>query len=114
MDVIPRPVCLWARTFLTPQAACGRGRQVSSNWQEECTARLHWHAQTGPVDYPVKTRGRGGSPLSSIGESKPILNFMLSLCVVRQGLWLEVPIHFFRVVSQGLWIEVLAHLGREK
>ena len=87
---------------------------MSSNWQEECTARLHWHAQTGPVDYPVKTRGRGGSPLSSIGESKPILNFMLSLCVVRQGLWLEVPIHFFCVVSQALWIEILVHWGREK
>ena len=86
---------------------------MSSNWQEECTARLHCHALTGPVDYPVKTRGRGGSPLNSIGESKPILNFMRLSRLVYQGLKIEVPIHFFRVVSQNLWIEVLVHLGRE-
>ena len=87
---------------------------MSSIWQEECAARLHWRAQTGPIDYPEKTKGRGGSPLNSIGESRPILNFVPPLCVVRQGLLLAVPIHFFRAVSQGLWIVIPAHWGREK
>ena len=87
---------------------------MSSNWLEECSARLHWHALTGPVDVPVETKGRGGGSLDSIGESKPMLNFVLLLRLVYHGLRIEAPIHFFRVVSQGLWIEVLAHLGREK
>ena len=110
----PLTSLLRARTFLTLQATCGRGRQVSSNWQEECTARLHWHAQTGPIDYPEKTRGRGGSPFRSIDESKLTLNCIPSLCVVRQGLWLEAPIRFFCVASQLLWIEILVRWGREK
>ena len=68
---------------------------MSSNWQEECTARLHWHAQTGPIDYPVETRGRAGGPLDSIGESKPMLNFARLLRLVHPGLKIEAPIHFF-------------------
>ena len=107
MDVIPNPVWLRARTFLTLQATCGRGRQVSSNWQEECTARLHWHAQTGPIDYPVATRGRAGGPLDSIGEPKPMLNFARLLRLVYPGLKIEAPIHFFalcpRASGQRSW-----------